>query len=652
MDIKILDSWLREHLHTEAKASEIARALSLTSASIERIEPYQENDCIYHIEVTTNRPDMASVVGLAREAAAILPRFEIPATFLPLTPSKPKLPIKQKETMTIHNNDRLVRRICGVILEVTIGESPQFMQVRLIASGTRTLNNVIDITNYVMHEMGHPTHAFDYDRLTTKQFVIRESKKGEHIVTLDKKMHTLLGGDIVADDGTGTIVDLLGVMGTENSVVTDKTKRILFFIDNNDPQRIRKTSMSLAIRTEAAGLNEKDVDPELALPVLLRGIELYQQYAKGIVISDIIDIYPRPVKKKVIQVSKEKITKIVGIAIPAKQSVIMLTALGFEANETLKTIEVSVPTWRNKDVDAEEDIIEEIARVFGYHNIPTALPGFTIATPFNQDTNIFFWEDRVKDTMKYWGFSETYTYSMVSEALFEGPLEQAVTLANPLDAEHLYMRRTLTPSLYEVSQENSGQEDIKIFEIANVYKRKPGNLPDEILTLCALWKKAGITFYHMKGIIESLAADCGIQNILFKDIAQRTIGAQIYIGKEYLGRIDILEPNIISCELNFLVLKKHATLRKVYVPILKFPPLIEDLSLIIDPSIKTGSIIEEIKKQSDIIQQVILFDQFEQTRTFHIIYQDKSKNLTTEDVSVIRNKMNHALSQKFHAVLK
>ena len=290
MDIKILDSHLREYLHTKAKPFDIAKAMSLSSASIERVEPMGD-DFLYSVEVTTNRPDMVSVYGLAREAAAVLPSFGFDATLKKLELPEVKRETKESAPMTVVNDETLVKRIMGVVLEVRMGKSPAYITKRLEAAGIRSLNNIIDVTNYVMLEIGHPCHAFDYDRLTTHKLIIRPSKKGEKLVTLDKKEHTLAGGDIVADDGANQIVDLLGIMGTANSVVTDQTKRVLFFFDNNDPWKIRKTSMGLAIRTDAAALNEKGIDPELAQTALLRGVQLYKEVAHAKVASDVIDIY-------------------------------------------------------------------------------------------------------------------------------------------------------------------------------------------------------------------------------------------------------------------------------------------------------------------------------------------------------------------------
>src|SRR5258708_7807921 len=472
MDIKILDSWLREHLETTAKPKDLANALSLTSASVERIEK-RNKDFLYHIEVTTNRVDMVSVIGVAREAAAVLPQFDFDAKLKTYPLAKPQT--KKQQTIEIQNDDKLVKRICCVILEVQQKESPPYIKDRLESAGIRSLNNLIDITNYVMLEIGHPTHAFDYDRLTTKKLIIREAKKGERVVTLDKKEHTLLGGDIVADNGKGEIVDLLGVMGTLNSVVTDKTKRILFFIDNNDPAQIRKTSMSLGIRTDAASINEKDVDTELAMNALLRGIELYKEIANANIISDIIDIYPHTWHPKTITVSQEKIQQIMGVEISLQQAAEMLKQLDFPVEAKEKTINVTIPSYRDADMHIAEDVIEEIARMYGYHNLPTELPPRKTITPYHF-ANTFYWEQKVKEALKYWGFTEVYTYSMVSKKLLTENTDQTITLKNPLDEEHIYMRQTLIPSLLEVIDENKSREEVRIFEVAHVYHKKTQGL--------------------------------------------------------------------------------------------------------------------------------------------------------------------------------
>jgi phenylalanyl-tRNA synthetase beta chain len=648
MNIKILDSWLREYVKTKATPQKIGELLSLSSVSVERIEPCN-NDFTYDIEVTTNRPDLMSVVGIARETATVLKQNGTEAEFLPPRFVRPQTP--GKNLIEIKNDPKLVNRLCAVVMEVEIGESPKEIKDRLEASGTRSLNNLIDVTNYVMKVIGHPTHVFDFDRLSSTVLTIREAKKGEIIETLDEKSHSLNGGEIVAADDKNKIVDLLGIMGLKNSVVTEKTKRILFFINNNEPTKIRKASMSLGIRTEAAVINEKDLDRELALDALLYGIELYKQIAKGKIVSDIIDIYPNKLKEKTIEVSLEKINKVIGVQIDPEKSLKALSALGFKAQLLRGKIKVTVPSFRINDVEIEEDIIEEIARIYGYHNLPSVLPTQTQIIP-HQFANEFYLENRTKQAMKYWGFTEVYTYSMVSEGLFEGPLEDAVEINNPLNEEFVYMRKTLVPSLLKVISDNKSLDEVKIFEIANVYNKRAHDLPEEILTIAGILKKEKVSFYEVKGIIEQLCFDLGIKNLSFKQSEKSGNGASIYIYKEYLGEIEILDTHLIDFELNFTLLLKHVSLKKEYKPLNKFPSITEDLSIFVGIDIKTEDLIKTIQSQSNLITEVSLKDSYKDSRTFHINYQDSEKNLTNEEVSKIRKIIIASLQTQFQASVR
>ncbi|MBI2420656.1 MAG: phenylalanine--tRNA ligase subunit beta [Candidatus Levybacteria bacterium] len=646
MNIKILDSWLREFVITKAKPEELAEKFSLTSVSVERMEKYGD-DFIYNIEVTTNRPDLMSIQGLAREASVILPEFGTDArlTLKDITKPTPK----GNETIEIQNDPKLVNRICAAILEVKIGDSPKEIKDRLEASGIRSLNNLIDVTNYVMREIGHPCHVFDYDRLTTKKLIIRESRAGEEIVTLDGKRHRLSGGDIVADNGKGEIVDLLGVMGTANSVVTDKTRRILFFLDNNDQHRIRKTSMNLGIRSEAAVLNEKGVDPELAKKALLRGIELYENEARGKLISKIIDIYPNIPKERTVSVSEEKIKKIIG-DVDLQKSEKILERLGFQTKIESGKISAIVPSFRLNDISIEEDLIEEIARVYGYFKINPVVPPVTNVPLFNLSKNPFYFETRVKNALKYWGFTEVYTYSMVSEELFEGLPRDGLKIANPLSEDLLYMRRTLVPSLLEVIKQNPSRDQIKVFELSNVYDKREGDLPKETQKLAGVIK-GSTSFFHIKGIVEALFGDLGIKNVNFVKREDGGIGADVCIGKELVGDIEVLEENILDFELDFEKILKHVSLAKKYSPVAKYPPIVEDLETIIDNDFLTKEVIDEIKKIDPVIAEVVLLDQYENKRTFHIVYQDPNRNLSNEDASRIRGKIISMLKEKFGAFL-
>ena len=664
MNIKILDSWLREYLKTSATPKKIAEKLSLRSVSIERIENYKD-DFVYDIEITTNRSDLMSVIGIAREAATVLQQAGIDATFAKPELQLPIIHPKKNPELTLKFDEKLINRICAVIIEIKIGESPDYVKDRLEASGIRSLNNVIDITNYVMRETGHPTHVFDYDRLVNHTLLIRESKKGEMITTLDGKTYTLSGGDIVADNGKDEIIDLISIMGTANSIVTKNTRRILFFIDNVEPVHIRKTSMEHGIRTEAAILNEKGINPETATDALTRGIELFQTLANGEIVSEIFDFYPNTPQETIITLSEQKINSLVGIAIPLEKSIAILSSLGFTVDKQGEMLIVTVPARKSgNDMLIPEDLIEEIARVYGYDNIPDTLPATQIPTYFHLEKNEFYWEDRVKDALKYWGFTEVYTYPMVSEVMFEGPLEEAVTIQNPLSDDMVFMRRTVVPSLLRVAKDNQDHEAIKIFELANSYETNGKELPKQNLKLAGLVKKQNASFLEVKGIIEQLLADVEIKNVIFKQLTDR-YGATILISSPFaregqdeskktyeLGTIEIFDNTIITFELNFGLILKHATLKKIYTPVSKYPPVVEDLAIIAPAEVQTGELMEEIKKQNTLICEVSLLDKYQETRTFHIVYQSCDKNLSDKEVGEIREKILETLKKKYNARLK
>lgn len=645
MQIQILDSWLREHLDTKATATQIAEVLSLTSVSIERVEKVG-TDFLYDIEVTTNRPDLMSVVSLAREASVALTSEGIPSKFIHKKISEPKTPTG-KFPIKVVNNPKLVKRICAAVLSIKLDKSPQIIRDRLEASNIRSLNNVIDVTNYLMREIGHPAHVFDLDRLATKEMHIREAEKGEKIMTLDKKEHTLSGGEIVADDGTGKIIDLLGIMGTSNSVVTDETKNVLLFIDNNDKHKIRKASMELGIRSEAAVLNEKGIDPELSYEALLRGIQLLSEVADGKLTAPLLDIYPKKETATPITVLFSQIDQKIGVKIPEEKIITILEGLDFTVKKTKYEIIVTPPSNRLGDVEISEDVIEEIARMYGYHKLPSILPPVESVGLSNRSENPFYWEKTVKTTLKHWGFTEAYTYSLVSEDMLEVSEEDAVKIANPLGSDMAYLRTTLIPSLLQVVREGKNFENLKIFELANVYLKRKDNLPEEIAMLSGVIKKDNVQFSFVKGIIEGLFHELGIKRSQFK--VSETATADIFVSGNKIGEIEVLDRNIIDFELNFTALLKYVTLRKTFTPLPKFPEAYEDLRLVVESSIEFETIASTIKDSSKLVTSVRLLDTYEDKKTFRVTFQSKEKNLTSQDISEAREKILHSLKQELNA---
>lgn len=646
MNILIPNSWLKEFLETDATPQQFADAMSLTSVSIEHMEKIGD-DIVYDIEVTTNRPDLMSIQGIAREASAVLPEAGFKAVFkphrIPTTPTTAK-----SSLITIEADPQLVNRIVAVVMDIELGDSPKIFRERLEKTGIRSLNNVVDVTNYIMREIGHPSHVFDYDRLTTRKLQIRASKRGERIKTLDEKEFILPGADIVADDGTGTIVDLLGIMGTANSVVTDKTTRILLFLDNNNPHLLRKTSMNLGIRTEAAVLNEKGVDPELMLPTLLRGIELLEKYAKGKVVSEIIDIYPNKPQQKSVIVPFEKIASLIGITIPEKTVVSILENLGFSIKKNNgKGIEVIPPSTRLNDIEIPEDIIEEIARVYGYQKIPNLLPGSTSQSFYHQSRDQFYWIEAIKTALCLWGFNEIYTYSMVSEELFDGPVEDAVKLSNPLTEDHVYLRNSLTPSVIAATYSNKTRVEQKLFEVANVYIKKSSGLPHENLRLAVLIKKDGATFYDAKGTVEQILSILGIKDCSFAKKEDGIDGAILMIKEAVIGQIEIGES--VTLEIDLEKLLSIASDRKIYKEPAKYPPIIEDIRIEIPTAYTFSEIEKAIKDAGSLVHEVALLDVYKNKKTFRINFLDRTKNLTNEDIEPVRGAIFKILEKNFKA---
>lgn len=647
MNIRILDSWLREHVDTKATPKQIGEILSLTSSSVEKIEPLGR-DHLYDIEITTNRPDLMSVVGLARESAVALSAEGIPAKFLEKKIPEPKTSTA-KFPIEIVNDPKLVNRISAAVLSVKLDKSPQLIRDRLEATDIRSINNVVDVTNYVMRELGHPMHAFDLDKLETQKMIIREGKKGETIVTLDKKEYTLAGGEIVADNGEGEIIDLLGIMGTQNSAVSEGTKRVLLFVDNNDKHRIRRASMELGIRTDAAVLNEKGIDPELTYNALVRGIELLEQVADAKMQAKTHDIYPNKVKVTPVLVKLEKINQVMGITIPEKKVIDILEGLNFTVKKTKDELLVTPPTARASDIEIPEDVIEEVARMYGYHKIPSVLPETPFVPPLNLSTNPFYWEKKTRDALKYWGFTEVYTYSLVSEDMLEVSSTEAVKLANPLGSDMTYLRTTLIPSLLSAVRDNKSFSTIQIFELANVYYKRPGDLPQEITFLSGVMKREEASFFKVKGIIEGLFITLGVSKYEFKKTEIGGAGSDIYVWGKKIGEIEILERSLIDFEINFSELLKYVSMKKTYTPVPKFPPAIEDIRIIIDPKVEYTKIVSTIKKASTLVTQVELLDIYENKKTFRITYQSRENNLTGTEISDIREKITSRLKQDLNA---
>ena len=645
MDILIPDEWLREFLDTPATPGQIGKYLSLCGPSVERIEKAGKT-YIYHIEITTNRIDTASVYGIAREASVILPQFGIKANLKKLQPKTPEVS-KQSLPLTIRPDKNLVYRTTGVVIDdIKNWISPPRMKSRLENSGVRSLNSIVDITNYVMLEVGHPMHAFDYDKIPDATLIIRESKKGEKIVSLDDKKYSLQGGDIIFESTRGEIIDLSGIIGTKNSVVSKDTKRVLLFIDNNDPARIRKSSMSLAIRTYAATLNEKGVDPELGMTAILRAIELSKEIASAHVVSPIHDNYVSKTKSHEVITTLEFIEKRLGIAIEKGKVTSILQSLEFEPRWSGDTIHVKVPSFRNKDITIPEDIVEEVARIFGYHNLPSRLMGGQI--PETEDTSSFPFEKELRENLAALGGTEIYTLSLVSQKDVAG--KKALKIKNPLGKDSEYLRVDLNPSLVGAAIMNKGnQNSFHLFEMANIYVPQSRELPEERLMLAGIF--SGFSWREAKGMIETLLEKLNIPAVFTPEDYQGYLPSQritIKIGTIVVGKFGTLEENqCIYYEFDIKTLRKYHKEFRKYQPLPKYPAQIEDLTLIVPERTKIGEVLESVKSSDSTITSVELKELYKDSYTIRILYQDPQKTLDNKEVENIRTKILTGLKEKY-----
>lgn len=664
MNILIPDSWLREYLKTDATPAQIQKYLSLCGPSVERLI-HQDNDYVYDIEVTTNRVDMMSVFGIAREAAAILPEFNLPARCGIIPTYDSKLPDRSLG-LEIVNDPKLCRRILAIKLE-NVKITPSHPQVisRLEAVGQRPLNNVVDITNYVMWEAGHPIHAFDYDKIKSGKIIIRQAKKGESLVTLDGKKHIMLGGEMVFDDGEGTLIDLPSVMGTKNTIVDGDTRNVLLFIENSDPKLVRFASMSHSIRTQAAVVNEKEPDPETAKITIARAVKLLADLYSINPASRLVDLYPHPVKPVSVKVTQSRIDTYIGDRLEPKDIIRILKSLGFETKTDAKNktglYHVTPPIWRSRDIRLDVDIIEEIARIYGYHRIKSTLPGGSI--PINTKSQNLVWEDEIKSKMRDWGYTEIYTYSMISPEMMDLTGQDpkfAYKITNPLSREWIYMRPQLFASILSVVSQNISYKDsLSLFELSQVYGFNGQLLPHTRQNLTVIW--TGEKFQTAKGLAERIFEVFGIGFPARRSVADGRF-SRTALDLSIFGTVGMVNPALLSkmgitgevtaLDLDFDELVKQANTQKTYIPLPKFPPAFENLALVIPENTFIGDVIAALKKAHPYVFDIILFDTYRNIRTLRVTYLDPDGNLTAQSIQAARRQILEQAAEKFGIHLK
>jgi len=613
MNIKITYDWLLEYLETYAEPYEIQKYLSLCGPSVERVDKVG-NDYVFDIEITSNRVDMASVFGIAQEAAVILPRFGKKA-YLKFNPLKEYVfeKIKSKYTdkysLKVNIKDQsLCSRFAALVFDnIKIAPSPEKIGSRLELCGIRSINNVVDISNYLMLSLGQPVHVFDFDKIRKSTMILRKSKKGEKITTLDKKEITLPGNDIVIEDGEGRLIDLCGLMGGANSAVSDKTKNILLFVQTYDKNLIRKTTMTTGQRTNAATLFEKGLDPERVEQTLVYGTKLIEEMTQGKVASSVIDIYQNKIEKKTITAEMSIFEKIIGIKIPENEILEILSSLGFEREK--KNV-YYIPSWRQNDINTKEDLVEEVARIYGYNSLPNNLQPIVYLKQPDEIESLFKIQNKIKYLLKHLGLNEVLNYSMISKSMIEMnglKTENHLRLSNSISEEIEYLRTSLIPSLIKNIKDNSGKkEEIKLFEIAKAYMPRKNNLPEEPYKLGIA---TNTDYFDLKGIVEAILRELNIKDFSF-DI--KTNG------------------NIFVCEIDLEKLIEKYKAFPEYKPIIPFAVIKLDKTFRLSNKLTYASI-EKMAKKSAFLKNMEVVSLFEDKLTIRFYYQAANRNLTEDE---------------------
>ncbi len=629
------------------------------------------SDVIFEINVTPNRPDCLSVVGIAREVAALL---GIKLNYPDLTVTESGEDIHRLANVELLDSEKCPRYSCRVIENVIIGSSPMWLKSRLESSGIRSINNVVDVTNYVLLELGQPLHAFDYDLIEGRKIIVRAAGEGEVITTLDGVERKLSPEDLLICDGKRPVA-LAGVMGGANTEVSGSTKNILLESAYFDPLAIRKTSRKTGLKSESSYRFERGVDPNGITKALDRAADLIRELSGGKVAKGRIDEYPTTIEPSVVRLSLSRVNSILGAAIDALEITRISEGLGFEnAASSNGDITFRIPTWR-VDVTREIDLIEEIARLYGYGRIPSTLPAVTMKTERTDPAKIVL--GRFKEIFVSGGFSEAINFSFEDSGLLTHfGNTGALAILNPLSSELAAMRTSLLPGLIRnsVLNLNRQEQNVRLFEIGKIFiPAGKGELPVEITKLAAaatgrrqpeLWDKEEFDFYDFKNLLDkgfdALSISGSVRFRRASEIGFLHPGksAVITAGGENCGFIGELHPDlrdkleipkrlyVMELDLDKIAGKFGQT-RKAFTQLPRFPAVRRDIALIIDEETPVSSILEEIQSlDSKLIEDVEVFDVFtgspvekgKKSVAVSLQLRARDKTLTEDEINKVQDK--------------
>lgn len=633
------------------------------------------NDALIEFEITSNRPDCRSIIGIAREAAVTLGK-ELKYPQITVNGSDEEMKFE------IDVQTELCKRYCGkVIKDVKVGPSPYWMQRRLIEAGMRPINNIVDITNYVMLELGQPLHAFDLEDIKYNKMIVKLAQEGEKFTTLDGVERTLTSDMLVIGNQDKTL-DLAGIMGGENSEVKDNTTSIFLEGASFAKENIRATSKKLGLRTEASSRFEKGIDVNLTEAAVNRACQLIEELGCGTVLNGMLDYYPKKEEVQKITANPERINKLLGVNVPMDQFINILERLEFKCNLiSSDKLELEVPSFR-LDICEDADILEEVARIYGYENIPSAtLEGNATA---GVKTNKQKFMDNVKSNSIAVGLNEILTYSFVSprgvdklNLAEDDERREFVKIINPLGEETSVMRTTLIPNMLDVISTNLSHkvEEVYAFECGNTFRPQEG-LPVETKKLSIGMYGKEVDFFSIKGAVETILTNVGFDGYEVEPETKNLTFhpgrcAKLVYNNICIGTFGELHPDVLEnydlnqrvyvAEIDIDLVFENLNNSKVYNPLPKYPATTRDIALLVKDEVFVKQIEDIIKANgSDILESYQLFDVYKGAQieeghksiAYSITYRSKDKTLTDEDVAKVHDKIVSELSEKLNANLR
>ncbi len=644
------------------------------------------DDVVFELEITPNRPDCLSLIGVAREIRAETGN----ALKLPeVTLNEDETDIQEMTSVTIEASDLCPRYAARVIRGVSVGQSPAWLQQRLESVGVGVINNIVDITNFVLMEYGQPLHAFDYHKLAENRIVVRRAAAGETLTTLDEIARELTPDMLVIADAEKPVA-LAGIMGGYDSEITETTCDVLLESAYFNPSSIRATAKALGISTEASYRFERGADPSAVLTAMDRATQLITELAGGSVCKGTVDVYPGQQPLHRIQFHPERVNFILGTALAATEMVQILSDLGFDVNAAGETYQATVPTFRS-DVTREIDLIEEIARVHGYDNIPTTLPKGDIPVPAPNPSREV--RKRIKEFLLAAGMMEAINYSFCDPNCFDkirftadDPRRAALKLRNPLSPEMSVLRTTLIPSLLENAQYNHNHQidTIALFEIGSVFiGNGEQREPERVTGVLAGQIGDGVysnpyrepDFYDIKGLVERILEVCGIVDYTLQKTDTPTFhpgrNAAVLFNDNQLGTFGEAHPEVLETynlpykaylfDFDMEALVDAAIFAKRFEPIPVYPKVERDLAIVVDKVILSDMPTALIYATGgELVESVRLFDVYEgeqvpegkKSLAYAITYHSATETLTDKAVNALHDKVVKRLNQELGAELR